>query len=177
MRPTKAQAGVIMSRVHAVLLLAGPPKRLEDICQKQHVCPAVQIAVVTQSLAPKGLPDLLRMGVVLVTDMRISELAVEDLLRGGGGGSLGSVNRSKVSTHPSSIGALVFLCWARVGLLSGKPLAGSPQPACQGRLAGNWALSMKRSCPKEKEIYSVLLGIQLTLPSTFEMACISRWES
>ena len=74
-----------MSRVQAVLLLAGPPKRLEDICQKQHVCPAVQVAVVTQGLAPKGLPDLFRMCVVLVTDMRISELAVEDLLVGGGG--------------------------------------------------------------------------------------------
>ena len=37
--------------------------------------------------------------------------------------------------HPSSLGAPVFLCWARVGLLSEKPLAGSPQPASQGRLA------------------------------------------
>ena len=71
-----------MSRVQAVLLLAGPPKGLEHVSEQQHVCPAVQVAVVTQGLAPKGLPDLLRMGVVLVTDMRISELAVEDLLGG-----------------------------------------------------------------------------------------------
>ena len=87
-----------MSRVQAVLLLAGPPKRLEDICQKQHVCPTVQVAVVTQGLAPKVLPDLLRMGVVLVTDMRISELAVEDLLVRGGV-SLGSVKRPQVSMY------------------------------------------------------------------------------
>ena len=53
------------------------PEHLKDICQKQHVCPAVQVAVVAQGLAPKGFPDLLRMGVVLVADMRIREFAVE----------------------------------------------------------------------------------------------------
>ena len=37
--------------------------------------------------------------------------------------------------HPFSLGTLVFLCRARVELLSVKPLAGSPQPACQERLA------------------------------------------
>ena len=50
---------------------------------------AVEVAVVSQREAPEGHPDLLRMGVVLVTDMRISELAVEDLLGGGGGGEFG----------------------------------------------------------------------------------------
>lgn len=35
----------------------------------------------------------------------------------------------------------------------------------------NWGLSINRSCPREKEIYfSVLLGMQETLPSTLEMA-------
>ena len=71
-----------MSWVQAVLLLAGPPKGLEHVSEQQDVGAAVQVGVVTQGLAPKGLPDLLRMGVVLVTDMRIRELAVEDLLRG-----------------------------------------------------------------------------------------------
>ena len=42
----------------------------------------------------------------------------------------------------------------------------------------NWALSMKRSWPREKLMYfSVLLGMQLTWPSNFEIACISRWKS
>ena len=42
----------------------------------------------------------------------------------------------------------------------------------------NWALSMKRSCPREKDMYfSVLLGMQETRPSTLEMACISKWLS
>ena len=36
----------------------------------------------SQSLAPKGRPDLLRMGVVIFTDMRIGELAVEGFLWG-----------------------------------------------------------------------------------------------
>ena len=58
------------------------PEHLEDICQKQHICPAVQVAVFTQGHAPKGFPDLLRMGVVLVADVRIREFAVEGLLRG-----------------------------------------------------------------------------------------------
>ena len=80
-----------MSRVQAVLAEACLPEHLEDICQKQQVCPAVQVAVVPQGLAPKGIPVLLRMGVVLVTDMRIRELAVEGLLRGGGGGGGGGV--------------------------------------------------------------------------------------
>ena len=43
---------------------------------------------------------------------------------------------TRKGTHPSSLGALVFLCWACVGLLSGKPLAGSPQPACRETQAG-----------------------------------------
>ena len=42
----------------------------------------------------------------------------------------------------------------------------------------NWALSMKRSCPREKDMYfSVLLGIQLIRPSTLDIACISKWLS
>ena len=56
----------------------------------------VQVAVVSQSLAPKGRPDLSRMGVVILTDMRIGELAVEDFL---GGEGLGSVKRSQVSIY------------------------------------------------------------------------------
>ena len=71
-----------MSRVQAVLLLAGPPKGLEYVSEQQDVGAAVHVAVVPQGLAPKGLPNLLRMGVVLVTDMPIRELAVEDLLQG-----------------------------------------------------------------------------------------------
>ena len=58
------------------------PEHLEDICQKQHVCPAVQVAVFAKGLAPKGFPDLLHMSIILVTDVRIRELAVEGLLRG-----------------------------------------------------------------------------------------------
>ena len=54
----------------------------QDICQKQDVGETVQVGVVSQGLAPKGRPDLLRMGVLLVTDMRIRELAVEGFLRG-----------------------------------------------------------------------------------------------
>ena len=46
----------------------------------------VQVAVVSQGLAPKGRPDFLRMGEVILTDMRIGELAVEDFLGGGGFG-------------------------------------------------------------------------------------------
>ena len=42
----------------------------------------------------KGRPDLLRVGVVLVTDMRIRELAVEDFL-----GSLSSVKQSQVPIY------------------------------------------------------------------------------
>ena len=37
---------------------------------------------------------------------------------------------------------------------------------------------MKPSCPREKLMYfSVFLGMQLTQPSTFEIACISKWLS
>ena len=46
-------------------------------------------------VAPKGRPDLLRMGVVIVIDMRNGELAVEGFLWG----SLGSVKRSQVSIY------------------------------------------------------------------------------
>ena len=63
------------------------PERLKDICQKQDVGAAVQVAIVSQGLAPKGRQDLLRMVVVFVTDMHIGELAVEGFLWG----SLGSV--------------------------------------------------------------------------------------
>ena len=54
----------------------------DSLCQKQDVGAAVQVAVVSRGLAPKGRPDLLRVGVVLVTDMRIRELAVEGFLWG-----------------------------------------------------------------------------------------------
>ena len=64
----------------AVLAEAHLPKHLKDICQKQDVGATVQVAVVSQGLAPKGRPHLLRIGVVLVTDMRIRELAVEGFL-------------------------------------------------------------------------------------------------
>ena len=72
------------------------PELLKDICQQQEVGATVQVAVVSQGLAPKGRLDILRMVVVLVTDMRIKELAVEHFLCGG---SLGSVKRSQVSIH------------------------------------------------------------------------------
>ena len=49
------------------------PERLQDICQQQDVGATVQVAVVSQGPTPKGRPDLLRMGVVLVTDMRIRQ--------------------------------------------------------------------------------------------------------
>ena len=71
-----------MCGVQAVLAEAHLPERLKDICQKQDVDATVQVAVATQGLAPKGRPDLLRMGVVLVTDLRIEELAVEGFLLG-----------------------------------------------------------------------------------------------
>ena len=58
------------------------PERLKDICQKQDVGATVQVAVASQGFAPKERPDHLRMGVVLVTDMRIGELAVEGFLLG-----------------------------------------------------------------------------------------------
>ena len=58
------------------------PERLKDIFQKQDVAATVQVAVISQGLTPKGRPDLLRMGVVIVTDMSIGELAVEDFLMG-----------------------------------------------------------------------------------------------
>ena len=64
------------------------PERLKDICQRQDVGATVQVAVASQGLAPKGRPDLLRMGVVLVTDMRIGELAVEGFLFFLGGGEV-----------------------------------------------------------------------------------------
>ena len=51
--------------------IGGTSSGLKDICQKQDVGTTVQVAVVSQGLAPKGHPYLLRMGVVLVTDMRI----------------------------------------------------------------------------------------------------------
>ena len=73
-----------MCGVKAVLAEAHLPERLKDICQKQDVGATVQVAVVSLGLAPKGRPDLLRMGVVLVTDMRIGELAVEGFLWGVG---------------------------------------------------------------------------------------------
>ena len=46
-------------------------EHLEDICQKQHVCLAVKVAVFAQGLAPKGFPDLLRVGVGLVAGVRV----------------------------------------------------------------------------------------------------------
>ena len=49
----------------------------QRICQKQDIDATVQVAVVSQGPASKGRSDLLRMGVVLVTDMRIGKLAVE----------------------------------------------------------------------------------------------------
>ena len=88
-----------MCRVKAVLAEAHLPERLKDICQKQDVGATVQVAVVSQGLASKGHSDLLRMGVVLVTDMRIGELAVEGFLWGGG--SLGPVKRSQASLYSS----------------------------------------------------------------------------
>ena len=71
------------------------PERLKDICQKQDIGATVQVAVVSHGLAPKGRTDLLCMGVVLVTDMRTGELAVEGFILG----SLGSVKRSQVSIY------------------------------------------------------------------------------
>ena len=59
------------------------PERLKDICQKQDVGATVQ------GLALKSRPDLLRMGVVLVTDIRIGQLAVECFFfLGVGGGAV-----------------------------------------------------------------------------------------
>ena len=69
------------------------PERLKDICLKHDVGATIQVGEVSQGLAPKGRPDLLRIGVVLVTDMCIGELAVEGFLLWG---SLGSVKRSQV---------------------------------------------------------------------------------
>ena len=44
----------------------------------------------------------------------------------------------------------------------------SPSKGLSREASKNWALSIQRSCSREKEMYfSVLLGIQLTLPSTF----------
>ena len=132
-----------MCGVLAVLAEAHRPERLKDICQKQDIGATVQVAVVSQGLAPKGRPDL-RMGVVLVTDMRIGELAVEGFLLEEFGlreaipdvHILVRVNTLSYKEHPSfSVGLVLGSCWARVGLLSEKPLAGSPQPACQERLA------------------------------------------
>ena len=71
-----------MCGVQAVLAEARLPERLKDICQKQDVGATVQVAVVSQCLAPKGRSYLLRMVGVFVTDMRIRELAVEGFLLG-----------------------------------------------------------------------------------------------
>ena len=99
---------------------ANLPERLKDICQNKDGGATVQVAVVSQGLAPKGRPDLLRMGVVIVTDMRIEELAVEDFLWGelGLSEAISGVHYTRSGKHLFSLGAPVFLCWARVGLLS-----------------------------------------------------------
>ena len=44
------------------------PERLKDICQKQDVGATVQVAVLSQGLAPKCRPDLLRVGIVHLID-------------------------------------------------------------------------------------------------------------
>ena len=123
-----------MSRVQAVLLLAGPPKRLEDICQKQQVCPAVQVAVITKGLAPRpfahGRSPL---------HWYAHQWACCRRPPSGGVWARWIDPRcpcTRKGTHPCATRPLVFLCRARIGLLSGRPLAGSPQTACQGRLAG-----------------------------------------
>ena len=55
------------------------PERLKDICQKSDIGATVQVAAVPQGLAPKGRPDLQRVGVIRI---RIRELAVEGFLWG-----------------------------------------------------------------------------------------------
>ena len=111
--------------------------------------------------------------------MRITELAVEGFLWGEIGLSkaipgvhiLVGVNTLPHKELPSFSFVLVFGCYL-------KSLWRFAATSLSREASRNWALLMKRSCPREKEMsFSVLLGIQLTLLSTFEMACISRWES
>ena len=69
------------SRVKAELAETRLSEHLENIHQKPDVGTAVQVAVVPQGLAPKGRPDLLRVGVVRLVDVLIRKLAVEGPLR------------------------------------------------------------------------------------------------
>ena len=136
----------------------------------------------------KGRPDLLRVGVVLVTDMRIRELAVEDFL-----GSLSSVKQREASRNwfkhiyfksniPGNYNIVIYINIIgserkHYSLFGSSPTYINIIGIHKHNRSRNWALSMKRSCPIEEMYFFVFWGIQLTLLSTFEMACISRWES
>ena len=66
--PARTRARVVVSRIEAVLLEAGPTEVLKDIRQQQHVCPKVQIVVVSKGGTAKGLPDFSSVGIVLIGD-------------------------------------------------------------------------------------------------------------
>ena len=77
--PGEAGVHVVVSLIQPVRHLTGLPEDLEDIGKKEHVCPAVEVAVVANGPAPERIPCLLRMGVVIIADVRVIELAVEEL--------------------------------------------------------------------------------------------------
>ena len=99
------------------------------------------------------------------------------------GGSLGSAKCSQVSMYSyrytplrnrSSRLSLMGSYWPVI-LKASALLAATSLSRDASR---NWALSMKRSSPRDKEMhFSVLLGIQEMRPTTFEIACISKCES
>ena len=80
--PRKVGARIVLGRVKAVLLHSRLPEGLKDVSQQEYVCPAVEIAVVTEVLAPEGFPYLLCMGMVLFGNVLVGELVVETLLGG-----------------------------------------------------------------------------------------------
>ena len=68
---TEARDRVVVSHIQTLLAETRLPERHEDICQEQDVIAAVGVDVVPQGLAPKGRPDLLRIGVVRLVNVFI----------------------------------------------------------------------------------------------------------
>ena len=119
----------------------------------------------SHGLAPKGRPDLLRVGVVRLVDVLIRQLAVEGLFgweldlfkaRQESIYSWEYTSFRMISLHHASFCSYCDL--ESLSLVRRHQLV----KRCEQKL-------IKRICPSENEIYFSLL-----LPSTFEMVCINR---
>ena len=62
--PGEPRARVVVGWVQPVLLQARIPERLEDVGQPEHICPAVEVALVAEVGAPEGGPDFVCVTVV-----------------------------------------------------------------------------------------------------------------